>query len=895
MDGHALVFRSWYAIQNSLTVRSTGEEVKGVFGFTNMFLRALREWNPTHCAIAFDHKGPTFRDLRYDKYKANRAAPPPQIYSQIALVRRLMEAFRVPIYEIEGYEADDTIGTLARQSEQLGMETIILTGDTDTFQLVTPRIRVDLQARIQNRKVYDTEAVRERFGGLPPEKQPEIKALYGDTSDNIPGVKGIGEKTAIKLIIEHGSLEQLYANIDVIPARVQEMLRTGKEQAFLSRELGTIVVDVPTELSPDTSRFWQYDRKEVLDFLKGLEFYNIIDRIPEGMPTAPPGEPSVDPLNYPNTAHYSAVLTQVDLDLLIKELQNSNGFAMAVQPSLAGIAFSTSSGRAWYVPLNQMDVDQATSDQTLQQLRGVLENQSIPKVAHNAAAQLTILLKNGIEVKNLVSDTMVAAHLGNQKNLTLRALALQVQGVELPALTNLLGAGTKRRSINELSTAELTQYAGGEADLTLQLRDPLEQDSLNKGGFQIYNEAQLPLIPVLARMQVTGIALDVGVLSDMSTELGNQIHSLEIEIFDDVGHEFNINSPQQLSGILFDELGLRKTKRTRTGSHSTDAAALEGLRGGELAPAHRRIIDNLLAIRQESKLKSTYIDALPSLVDTSTGRLHTNYNLAGSATGRLASSDPNLMNIPIRTEQGRRVRRAFTAGPPEWLLLAADYSQIELRILAHLSKDPALTSSFERGEDIHATTASQMFQVNSEEVTPDMRRMAKIMNFGVIYGLSAFGVSQQIGFSVEKGNQFIDTYFNRYPGVQQYINETKQKAHNDGYVSTILGRRRYLPDISSPDFNVRQAAERMAVNAPVQGTAAEIIQLAMINIDRWMQEHKLASNMLLQVHDELIFEVPQEELDTMKASISSYMSSAMDLLVPLQVELKQGKNWGDME
>ena len=897
LDGHALVFRSWYAIQQPLTVRSTGEEVKGVFGFTNTFLRALRDWNPTHCAIAFDAKGPTFRDLRYEQYKAHREAPPPQLHRQVEYVHRLMEAFCVPIYEVEGYEADDALGALAHQGERLGMEVVILTGDTDTFQLVTPAVRVDLHYRIQDSKVFDEAAVRERFGGLNPDKQPELKALYGDASDNIPGVPGIGEKTAIKLIMEHGSLEGLYQDIELVSARLQDKLKENKEQAFLSRELGTIVVNVPIELDPDTSRFWQYDRQVVVEFLRSLEFFSIVNRVPEGTTDgASPEKASLDPSTVSPERDYVTVTTTEALDALVKELQSSGGFALAVQSSLVGSAFATGPGGAWYVPTGHHQGDQLSLKEVLQKLRDVLEDPALPKIAHNATADLTLLLKHGIQVQNLASDTMVAAHVANQKNVTLGALALQILGEETPPLSTLLGTGSKQRSLADVSGAELTPYAAGAADIAFRLRAPLEEEAYQRGGEQVYTRAQLPLIPVLARMQMNGITLDAGVLQEMSQELGEQLQALEQEIYDDVGHQFNLNSPQQLSGVLFDELRLPKTKRTRTGAYTTDAAALEGLRdSGELAPEHRRIIGNLLDHRQEAKLKSTYVDSLPALVDPETGRLHTTYNPAGSATGRLASSDPNLMNIPIRTEQGRRVRRAFVAGAPDWLLLAADYSQIELRVLAHLSEDPALIAAFDRGEDIHATTGSQMFHVPLEEVTSDMRRIAKVLNFGVIYGLSAFGVSQQMGFSFEEGNQFIESYFERYPGVRQYVEETKEKAHKEGYVETLLGRRRYLPEITSPNFNLRQAAERMAINAPVQGTAAEVIQLAMIDIDEWMRERQVKSKMLLQVHDELIFEVPQEELGVMKAMVSELMPAAMELQVPLRVELKQGKTWGDLE
>jgi len=908
IDGHALVFRSWFAIQQPLTVRSTGEEVKGVFGFTNTFLRALRDWNPTHCAIAFDHPAPTFRHLRYDQYKAQREAAPPAFPQQIAYTRRLMEAFGVPIYEVAGYEADDVLGTLARQAEALGLEVVILTGDTDILQLVTSKVRVDLHYRIQDSKVYDEAATRERLGGLPPSKQPELKALYGDASDNIPGVPGIGDKTAIKLIKEHGSLEGLYHDIDLLTPRLRNQLQELREQVFLSQELAKIVVDMPITLDMEACRFWQYDRQQVVDFLRSLEFFSIVPRVPESSEADGQGSVATAALAVapPSPAISSTLVTTSEaLDALVHELRTSQGFALAVQVAgrdpvqgqVMGIAFATAPRRAWYVPTGHRQGQQLPLSDVLAKMRNLLEDPDLPKVAHNATYDLTALLRHGIEVHGLAGDPMVAAHLANRKALGLSALALDVLGEEMAPLSNLVGTGAKQRSLADVTSVELGPYAMADADAMFRLWPTLEEEAFEKGGREVYERAQLPLAPVLARMQLNGISLDAQVLRDMSVEMTEQLAGLEQAIFDDVGHEFNVNSPQQLSHILFDELRLAKTKRTRTGAYTTDATALEALRdSGEVAPEHRRILGNLLDHRQLAKLKSTYVDALPALVNPETGRLHTTYNPAGAATGRLASSDPNLMNIPVRTEQGRSIRRAFIAeGHPRWLLLAADYSQIELRVLAHLSGDPALIGAFHRGEDIHAATGSQMFGVPLDQVTPDMRRVAKVLNFGVIYGLSAFGIAQQLHFSFEEGARFIEGYFERYPGVRQYVEDTKEKTRRQGYVETLLGRRRYLPEIVSANPNLRQAAERMAINAPVQGTAAEVIQLAMVDIHRWMVEHGVRSKMLLQVHDELIFEVPLEELEAMKAMVTELMPGAMALVVALKVDLKQGETWGDME
>ena len=901
LDGHALVFRSWYGIRQPLTVRSTGEEVKGVYGFTNTFLRMLRQWNPTYCAIAFDPPGPTFRHLQYAEYKAQREAPPPELHQQIAYAHRLMEAFRVPIYEVEGYEADDVLGTLAHQGEQQGMEVVIVTGDTDTLQLVTPAVRVDLHYRIQESKTFDEAAVRERFGGLDPAKQPELKALQGDASDNIPGVPGIGQKTAIKLIQEFASLEGVYENIELVQPRLRAMLLEFREQAFLSRELGRIV-DVPLTMDEEACRFWQYDRREVVEFLRSLDFFSIVDRIPEGKVEEVTGA-SAPAVTSP-VHDYQTVTTSQALGALVEELRRADGFALAVQASssdpmqaeLAGIAFAVAPRQAWYVPIGHQQGERLPLKEALEALKGVLEDPSLAKVAHNGNFETTLLLSYGIQVQNLASDTMVAAHLANRKALTLNALALDVLGEEMAPIASLLGTGSKRRSMAEVSGADLTPYAAASADLTWRLRSPLEEEARQKGGWDVYTQAELPLIPVLAQMQRNGIALDTGVLQEMSEDLGQQLQALEAAIYEDADRLFNVNSPQQLSKVLFSDLGLPKTKHTRTGAYTTDAAALEGLLEGDLLDVKQRhLIESLLKHRELAKLKSTYVDALPTLVNPETGRLHTTYNQCGSATGRVSSNDPNLQNIPVRTPLGQQVRRAFIAQEaPGWLLLAADYSQIELRVLAHLSGDPVLIAAFSRDEDIHAATASQMYQVPLDGVTPDMRRIAKVLNFGVIYGLSAFGVSRQMGIKVDEGAQFIEGYFERYPGIRQYVEETREKVRSDEYVETLLGRRRYLPEITSANIHVRQAAERMAINMPVQGTAAEVVKLAMVRIHRWMEERRVRSRMLLQVHDELIFEVPGDELEEMKGMVTELMPAAMEMVVPLKVDLKQGETWGDM-
>ncbi len=906
IDGHALVHRSFRAIsqRQHLSVGKTGEDTTGVFGFTNTFLKALQEWTPTHCAIAFDLPTPTFRHELYKDYKAQRPASPPELRHQFDRVKQLMTAFNVPIFEREGYEADDVIGTLCRQAEEQQIETVILTGDTDTFQLVSPWVRVALHHNIQDRKVYDETEIKTRYGGLGPAQQPDLKALKGDTSDNIPGVPGVGDKTAIKLITEYGDLEHVYGSIDqVTPPKLKDSLASNKERAFQGRELATIVRDVPVELDLEGCRFWNYRRKDVVELLRELEFSSIVPRVPEAETAleakeeaeakAPQPEPQISP-----HLDYRSVDTMEKLDDLVAELSGAAGFAFdtettaadPMQADLVGLSFSTAPGRAWYVPLGHQDGTQLPMEEALAVLKPILEDPSKAKVAHNVNYDLTVMANYGIIPKNFNFDTMFAGQLSGRKGLGLKNLSLDILDVEMTQLKDLIGTGTKQITMAQVTIDSARDYACADADMTGRLREVLEAEAHRDGFWDVMSRVEMPLVYVIVEMQRNGIAMDAGTLHEMSQDLDQQLKRLEASIYDLVGHVVNINSPQQLSDLFFNELQLPKTKRTKTGAYSTDANTLEGLRG--MHP----VIDNIQEYRQLIKLKSTYVDALPQLINPRTGRLHTSYNQTGSATGRVSSSDPNLQNIPIRTELGRQVRRAFVAeNSPDWILLSADYSQIELRVLAHLSNDAGLVEAFQKGEDIHSATAAQMYDVPIDQVTSDMRRIAKVLNFGVVYGLSPYGISQQTEFSPDEGQKFIATYFSRYPGIKRYIDSTKDQAKEAGYVETMLGRRRYLPDVRASNYNVRQAAERAAVNMPIQGGASDILKVAMIRVHDGMREAALRAKMLLQVHDELVFEVPLEEVDALKELVYREMPHALELTVPLKVDIKMGDTWADLE
>ena len=912
MDGHALVHRAWHAIREPLTVSGTGEDVRGVYGFVNSFIRSLQDWEPTHCAIAFDLRAPTFRHKRFKDYKAHRPPTPPELRSQFERVRQLVDAFEIPVYECEGYEADDVLGTLCRQAEEREIETVILTGDSDTLQLVSPWVRVSMSSSVQQTKVYDVAGVQDRFGGLGPEAVADIKALQGDSSDNIPGVPGVGVKTAVNLVSKFGDIEQIIAHVDeVTPPRAQKNIRAGIDQLRESKVLTTIVRDAPVTLDLDASRFWQYDRSKVVGFLTELEFLSVVPRVPApaGGPAEGGEQQSLDMGAEAPEVDYRIVDTPEALEALVSELDSPRGFAFdtettAVDPmsaDLVGLSFSNAPHAGWYVPVGHSEGRQLARDDVLEALRPLLESEAVPKVAHNANYDMTVLKNHGVEAHGVTFDTMIAAALLGRRSIGLKQLALNELGIEMTELSDLIGTGRNQISMADVPIERAADYAAADADVTWQLHPRFEQELEVKDSVRAMMEVEMPLLPVLVRMQASGVSVDGDLLTRMSQELGEDMARVQDDMYQTVGRPFNLNSPQQLSDVLFDQLRLPPTKKRQRG-FATDASSLEGLkatldagRGGDVDPAAYQVLDHILNYRQLSKIKSTYTDSLPGLVNRRTGRIHTSYNQVGSATGRVSSNDPNIQNIPVRTELGNRVRKGFVARDwPEWTLLGADYSQIELRILAHITEDPALLQAFHDGQDIHAATASLVYGVPVDEVDAEMRRIAKILNFGVVYGISPYGISQRASLSVEEGKAFIDTYFGSYPGISDYINGIKAKAKSQGFVETLMGRRRYIPEINSRSFPARGGAERVAINTPIQGTAADVIKLAMVMLQARMDEMGLRSLMIVQVHDELIFEVPSEEMEDMQAIVLDIMPRAMELAVPLEVDLKSGRNWGVM-
>jgi DNA polymerase-1 len=904
VDGNALVHRAFHALP-PLTTSRTGEIVNAVYGFANTLFKVVSNLKASHWAIAFDYPAPTFRHDLYEQYKAQRPPTPEELKSQIRRVHELADVLSMPSFELKGYEADDILGTLAVKAREAGIDAAILTGDRDLLQIVRPGITVLLPGRNFSEAVtYDGTAVEARFG-VSPGQFAAYKALVGDTSDNIPGVPGVGDKTAAKLLNQFHTLESIYARIaEVTPARVQASLAASSDQARASLQLATILTDVPISLSLDSCRIGNYDRERVLALLKDLEFNSLAARLPQRPPedatTAAPA-PAVAPT--PSGTETGTVFTAESAAGLEQELLRATEIVLcaftedpvqassrqtrreaAMSSSLRGLGVSTKAGQLVYMPTKlhaSGESSQTSVERPFEVLAPALERDDCLKVSDDVKAVLRHLSTLGVAAGTSWFDIPVAAHLAGEKAVSLAALALNRLGITIA--DSLGSTNPLAQPSNEDVAAILSQRAAA----CWTLREQLEAEMEQREVLTLFRTVEMPLIPVLAEMENNGILVDTQKLRAMSRTLGEQLAALEIDIYNAVGHRFNINSPKQLGNVLFDELGLQSGRKTSSG-HSTEASQLELLRG-----AHP-VIDLVLQFRQLSKLKSTYVDTLPGLVDQTTGRIHTVFSQTTAATGRLSSSEPNLQNLPIRTELGRTIRAAVIA-PRGWTLLSADYSQIDLRALAHLSQDEALITSFLNDEDIHTTTASRVFGVSPGEVTGEMRRTAKVVNFGVIYGMSDYGLEQATELSRAEAGRFIKAYFEQYPGVQRWLDRTKEQARDNLYVTTLLGRRRYVPEIRSSNRQVREAAERMAVNAPVQGTSADIIKVAMIHIYEEMHSRHLKSRMLLQIHDELLFEAPDEELSTLSKMVRTLMPGAVELTVPLKVDLKSGPNWADMK
>ncbi len=1049
IDGHAIIHRAFHAVPEGLST-SSGEPVNATFGFTSMLMKALQEEKPDYVAVTFDRPSPTFRHTEYALYKAHRPALPENMKPQFARIREVVQAFGIQIYEKDGFEADDVLGTLSVQADALGVDTVIYTGDMDTLQLVTEHVLVKVAKRgITEVTEYNEQEVEVRYG-FAPQKLPDFKGLVGDKSDNIPGVPGIGEKTASRLIIEYGDLEKLLAHIDELKPREQKLLRDASEQARQSKHLATIVLNVPVQLDLAACRLTYVDSAKVFTLFRQLEFRTLVERVrtllrelgisvptsnsgdqaaevpasintlegstPEDgepgplgyappigivpiiLPPLPPSASSlsigtastsvaaativgagmgsvetglvpvsspvassgrgqaptlqapdqpavndeslqqlslfdvppvhteiVQKLHLPSAvspvslflddksaeeAHMTntqVITSEEGLHVLIKSLQTFGAFALDTETSseeprraeLVGISLAMAAGEAYYIPVGhitsfdgQEPGVQLPLTYVIEKLKPLLEDSALAKYMHNAKYDIAVLARYGIKLRGLKFDTMLGAYLTDpgRRGLGLKDQAFQRLNYVMTPITELIGSGTKMISMAQVPIRKAADYAGADADMTLRLVNPIWAELEQHRLLDLYERVEQPLIAVLMQMELYGIALDADFLRDFGARLDEQLQALEQEIYNAIGRRFNINSTKQLAEILFVELKLPTGKKTKTG-YSVNADVIESLRG------KHPVVDHILDYRQLNKLKSTYVDGLLALMDPQTGRVYTSFNQTIASSGRLSSSNPNLQNIPVRTELGRQIRRAFIADP-SYILLTADYSQFELRILAYITNETRLIEAFSRDEDIHTITASSLFGVSPELVTKDQRRLAKTVVYAVLYGQSAFGLSQVTGMGNTEATDFIRRYHETFPGIKGYVERTLQQARTQGYVNTLFGRKRFFPDMRSLSHTERQALEREAINMPIQGSNADLIKIAMIQIQHALNERHMKTRMLLQVHDELVFEVPVEELERVQRLIRQKMEGVADLMkevsdlnVPLKVEMKTGKNW----
>jgi len=908
IDGHALAYRAYFALtgagtQTNRWVTSRGEPTAGTYGFTSILLSLLEKEKPEYLAVTFD-TGKTFRDDLYPAYKATRAKMPEDLRPQIDRIREVVRAFHIPIFEAEGFEADDVLGTLARRMSAAGTDVLILSGDRDLLQLVDERITVRLPGRSLSESVDYNPARFEELWGFTPEKLVDYKALVGDTSDNIPGVKGIGEKTATELLKTFGSLDEIYRRLEEVPARYRAKLEAGRESAILSRTLATIRIDAPVRAELAECRVGSYPREEVAALFQVLEFRALLSRLPApagsgvqmGMfdPTAPRAD--VTRWHMLQTESDLATLAENISRVPLLSLDTETTSTDPMQAELVGLSLAFAEGEGYYIPIRHEGGPNLELGVVKERLGGLLADGRIPKSGHNIKYDWTILERAGLPISPPAFDTMVAEWLCNpaSRSLGLKELGFIRLGAEMTPIEALIGKGAKQITMDRVPASQAAPYAAADADVSLRLVALLRQDLESRGQSKLFAEMEMPLIPVLAAIEQEGVRLDLPYLSGLGGDWETELRRIEVRVHEMVGRPFNLQSTQQLADVLFGQLGLQppdKSRKTAAGKYSTAADVLESMVGSH------PVVEQILRHRELSKLLSTYVVALRDEVNPSTGKVHTSYNQTGTVTGRLSSSDPNLQNIPTRTEEGRRIRRAFICSPGH-RLLSIDYSQIELRLAAHMSGDPGMTEAFRRGEDIHAVTAAAVYGVPLAEVTSAMRRHAKAVNFGLLYGQTAFGLTRSTDLTLSEAEEFIRKYFERFAKIRDYLETLKRMAAERGYVETMLGRRRYFPELapgSRLDVSARNRAEREAINAPIQGSAADILKIAMIRLPGELTRAGLHARMILQVHDELVFDCPAAEVLPATRLVRHVMENVLSLSVPLTADAAQGENWEEMQ
>jgi DNA polymerase-1 len=883
VDGQAYIYRAFYAVRELQT--SQGFPTNAIFGFVNMLQRLLQDQQPQYLAVVFDAKGKTFRNDLYTAYKANRSAMPETLRPQIPRIKEVVRAFRIPVIELEGYEADDIIATLADRWAKQGAEVVIVSGDKDLMQIVSEQVTM---LDTLKGEYVDIAGVQAKFG-VEPARVVDVQGLMGDATDNIPGIPGVGEKTAIKLISEWHDLENLLNHADEISGKLGEKIRAHANLARVSKTLATLHRDVPIHIELSDLAIEEPDKQQLTALFQEFEFRRLLAEM-----NSPWDSPAADPPPA-ETGQYETVRTAQQLDQVLRAIRKAHTYCLDAETTslnpldaeLVGVSLAVEEGKAWYIPVGHRSDDalpQVPLAQVLAAVRALLEDSTLSLVGQNTKYDAMVLAQYQLWPYNFTGDTMLASYLLDpNKRHNLNDLAwehLQYRMLTYEAVTD----GGKK-NFADVSVADATRYSGEDADMTLRLAHKLFPRVQEEGMGALFTDIEVPLALVLAKMELAGIRIDVQFLASLSSEFGERRRQLEKEVYALAGEEFNLASPKQLQAVLFDKLGLPRGKKTATGS-STDSSVLEALAEQYPLPA------KILEYRGFAKLQSTYVDALPKLLHAKTRRVHTSFNQTVTATGRLSSSNPNLQNIPIRSEEGRRIREAFIPAPGQ-VLLSADYSQIELRLLAHLSQDPVLMESFQKEQDVHARTASELFQVPVAAVSADQRRQAKTINFGIIYGMGALRLARSLGIPTRTAQTYISQYFARYQRIKSYMDGVLVEARARGYVTTLLGRRRYVPDLHSKNPQMASAAERAAINTPIQGTAADLIKMAMVAIDRRLEQERLRTRMLLQVHDELLFEVPEQEVERVKKLVCEVMEGVMLLRVPLRVDIGTGKNWAE--
>ena len=947
LDAYALIYRAFFALNKNPRLNSKGVNTSAVMGFLNSLYEILKNEKPSHIGVAFDVAGTAQRQAEYSEYKANREKMPDDLREAIPYIIRLIEAFNIPIYGVEGYEADDVIGTMSKMAEQQGFTTYMMTPDKDFGQLVTDKVLLYKPAKFgEPAQIWGPKEVCERYGIQEPKQLIDILGLWGDAADNIPGIPGIGEKTAAILVGKYGSVENLIAHADELKGKQKENVIEFAEQGLMSKMLATINLEVPVAFNEEELRAKEPDVPALMALFEELEFKTFAKcflddykKTHDGLPVVetPAPKPASSDLFTAETPapsgqfdlfnqggetgdllafsdkdsaktvqhDYKLVETEADIKALVEQLNahvipTDEGGSVSMRKQfvfdtettnidvysaeLVGLSFAIKAHEAWYLP---MPANREECQKKLELLRPLFEDESILKIGQNLKYDISMLAQYGIAVKGKMFDTMLAHYLlePEQRHNMDYLAEVYLNYITIP-IEELIGKGRMQKTMREVPISLVKEYAAEDADITLQLYEKLMPLLKENGVEKLFYEIEMPLVPVLSRMEANGVKIDTENLQQISEEFGREIHKIEEEIYTLAGMPFNIASPKQLGEILFEKLKIdEKAKKTKTGQYATGEEVLQKLLHKHL------IIQKILDYRSLTKLKSTYLDALPALVNPKDGLIHTSYNQAVTATGRLSSNNPNLQNIPVRTEKGREIRRAFVPRSEAYTLLAADYSQIELRIIAHLSQDPAMVADFNLGHDIHAATAAKVFHVPMEQVTKEQRSRAKAVNFGIIYGMSAFGLAERMELSRSEAADIIKKYFEEHAGIKEYMNRSIALARERGYAETILGRRRYLRDINGSNSVVRGFAERNAINAPIQGSSADMIKIAMIGIHEELQKLKMQSKMILQVHDELVFDAHLAELDELKSIVENKMVNALPLSVPVVVEMNTGSNW----